>query len=164
MYIPFESLPLHSRVWIYQSGKKFTPADIDTISKALVSFTQSWSVHGQPMDASFDIRHDHFIILAVNDQASGCSIDSSVRTIKEIGSAIGADLFDRTQVAFLVKEEVVLLKLAELKQKFEEGVWHEQTPTFNNLVDTKAALADSWVVAAGTTWLKRYLPKETVSR
>ena len=164
MYIPFESLPLHSRVWIYQSDKKFTPADIDTISKALVSFTQSWSVHGQPMDASFDIRHDHFIILAVNDQASGCSIDSSVRTIKEIGSAIGADLFDRTQVAFLVKDEVVLLKLAELKQKFEEGVWHEQTPTFNNLVDTKAALADSWVVAAGTTWLKRYLPKETVSR
>ena len=164
MYIPFESLPQHSRVWIYQSGKKFTQADIDTISKALVSFTQSWSVHGQPMDASFDIRHDQFIILAVNDQASGCSIDSSVRTIKEIGSAIGADLFDRTQVAFLVKDEVVLLKLAELKQKFEEGVWHEQTPTFNNLVDTKAALADSWVVAAGTTWLKRYLPKETVSR
>lgn len=164
MYIPFESLPLHSRVWIYQSVKKFTQADIDTISKALVSFTQSWSVHGQPMDASFDIRYNHFIILAVNDQASGCSIDSSVRTIKEIGTAIGADLFDRTQVAFRVKDEVLLLKLAELKQKSEEGMWHEQTPTFNNLVDTKAALADNWVVAAGTTWLKRYLPKETVSR
>jgi hypothetical protein len=164
MYIPFESLPQHSRVWIYQSGKKFTQTDIDTISEALTSFTQNWSVHGQPMETSFDIRYNHFIILAANDQASGCSIDSSVRAIKEIGSAIGADLFDRTQVAFKEKEEIVLLRLAELKQKFESGLWNEQTSTFNNLVDTKAALADNWVVAAGTTWLKRYLPKETVSR
>jgi hypothetical protein len=116
------------------------------------------------METSFDIRYNHFIILAANDQASGCSIDSSVRAIKEIGSAIGVDLFDRTQVAFKEKEEIVLLKLAELKQKFESGLWNEQTSTFNNLVDTKAALADNWVVAAGTTWLKRYLPKETVSR
>lgn len=164
MYIPFESLPQHSRVWIYQSSKMFTQTDIDTISEALTSFTQSWSVHGQPMETSFDIRYNHFIILAANDQASGCSIDSSVRAIKEIGSAIGADLFDRTQVAFKAKDEIVLLKLAELKQKFEDGLWHEHTPTFNNLVDTKAALADSWIVSAGTTWLKRYLPKESVSR
>jgi hypothetical protein len=162
MYIPFESLPAHSRVWVYQSNKKFSQSDIDTISETLVAFTQGWIVHGQPMEASFDIRYDQFVIIAANDQASGCSIDKSVNTMKEIGNAIGADFFDRSQVAFKLENEIVLLKLSELTKKINEGVWDHQSLTFNNLVDTKSSLADFWLVPAGSTWLKRYLPHETV--
>jgi hypothetical protein len=163
MYIPFNSLPAQSRIWIYQSDKKFTPADIQTISQMLQSFTDSWQVHGQPMEASFDIRYDQFVILAANDQASGCSIDSSVRIIKELGSAISADFFNRTNIAFLIANEVVFLAIAELKEKYSEGSWNHLTPTFNNLVDTKSALAENWLVPAGSTWLKRYLPQETLA-
>lgn len=160
MYIPFNSLPAQSRIWIYQSDKKFTPADIQTISQMLQSFTDNWQVHGQPMEASFDIRYDQFVILAANDQASGCSIDSSVRIMKELGSTINADFFNRTKVAFLMANEIVLLATTELKEKYSERSWNHLTPTFNNLVDTKSALAKNWLVPAGSTWLKRYLPRK----
>ncbi|HEY9044352.1 MAG TPA: hypothetical protein VIN08_00565 [Ohtaekwangia sp.] len=163
MYVSFNSLPPLSRIWIYQSNKKFTSADIHTISQALQSFTENWKVHGQPMEASFEIRYDQFIILAANDQASGCSIDSSVRIMKDIGASIDTDFFDRTKVAFKTENEIVLLNLADLKAKYSEGIWNHLTPTFNNLVDTKSGLAENWLVASGSTWLKRYLPQETIA-
>lgn len=166
MYVPFEALPGHTRVWIYQSDRKFTPAEKNIISDTLRSFVDGWMVHGQPMQASFDIRYDQFIVLAADEDinaASGCSIDSSVRVIRDLGESLGADFFNRNNVAFRINDETVLLPLPELKQKSEEGYWRGETPAFNNLVNTKEDLQKNWLVASGTTWLKRYLPKETVS-
>jgi hypothetical protein len=166
MYVPFEELPGHARLWIYQSDKKFTPAAKNIISDTLRSFVEGWMVHGEPMQASFDIRFDQFILLAADENvnaASGCSIDSSVRVIRDIGESLGVDFFNRNNVAFRIKDETVLLSLRELKQKSEEGYWSGETPMFNNLVGKKEDLQKGWLVPSRSTWLSRYLPKETIS-
>lgn len=164
MYIPFDKLPPNARIWIYQSDKIFSEKDKNIISAALRSFTEQWNVHGTPMDASFDIRFDRFIILGANDQASGCSIDSSVRTVKEIGEMLGCDLFNRNLVALSKVEGIILIPLNELKTKLAEGVWNNDTPVFNNHILTRAELETTWLVPAGSSWLKRYLPRETISQ
>jgi hypothetical protein len=115
------------------------------------------------MDASFDLRYNRFVILAANDQASGCSIDSSVRAMKELGQALNMDFFNRTLVFFLRKDEVFSMAAKQLKKGLEEGTWHTETLTFNNLVESKGDLERSWLIKAGDSWLKRYLPRETVS-
>lgn len=163
MYIAFENLPDHARVWIYQADRKIKSSETAIISEALRAFTESWTVHGQPMEASFTIRFDQFIILAAHDQASGCSIDSSVRAMKEIGTATGIDFFNRTQVAFLRGEEAVLIPLADLKSEYAGKKWNEDVLTFNNLVDTKSALEKTWLIPAGSTWLKRYASPQSVA-
>ena len=166
MFVPFESLADHSRLWIYQSNKKLSAGENDILSDALRAFTEQWTVHGQPMKASFHIAHNRFVMLAADEgysAASGCSIDGSVRTLKALGQELNADFFDRTQVAFQLNDEVVALPLAELKSKYEAGLWTAKTPVFNTLVDTKGNLAAQWLTPAGATWLKRYLPKETIS-
>ena len=46
MYVPFENLPPESKVWIYQSNRKFTEEEwsaIETDLKAL-------SIHGRHME------------------------------------------------------------------------------------------------------------------
>jgi hypothetical protein len=164
MFVPFSSLPPQARIWIYQSDKKFTEPERHTISAYLKAFTEQWKVHGQPMEASFDIRYDQFVIIAANDQASGCSIDSSVRTMKEIGELVHADFFNRTLIAFEDGEDVTLLPLSGLKQESEKGNWHGASRTFNNLLNTKEELENKWIVPAGTTWLSRYLPHNSVVR
>lgn len=160
MFVPFDSLPPQARIWIYQSNKKFTDVDKNTISEALTAFTERWQVHGQPIETSFDIRFDQFIILAANDSTSGCSIDSSVRAVKEVGSLINVDFFDRTRVAFkLDQEKVMIIPLNKLSEAAASQNWGAETPTFNNLVETKSELQNRWIVNAGSTWLKRYLPQ-----
>jgi hypothetical protein len=161
MFVPFESLPNHSRLWIYQASRKISNSEKDIISQTLTSFTQQWLVHGEPMMASFTVCDDQFIVLAADEgynAASGCSIDGSVRTLKSLGQQLGIDFFDRTKVAFKKEKEIVLIPVSELKQKNIEGVWNENSLTFNNLVATKGEFNATWIIPAAGTWLTRYLP------
>ncbi len=159
MFIPFEKLTSAARIWVYQAERKLTRQEVSTVSSALRKFTDEWLVHGQPLDASFDIRFDQFIILAANDPTSGCSIDSSVRVMKEIGAATGIDFFNRNLIAFRKGEEISLVDLSLLKTELQKGTWGEDTLFFNNVVSTLQDLEQRWLVPAGTTWLKRYIAR-----
>lgn len=166
MFVPFETLPPHSRLWIYQSNKLFTAEQKQILSDALRAFTDSWTAHGAPMKASFQMPYDHFIVLGADEQstsASGCSIDDSVRTIKAIGNQLGLDFFDRKSVPFLKNDAIELIPLSDLKAEAVSGSWGEGSATVNTLITTKSDL-QQWIVPAGQTWLKRYLSHGAVSK
>lgn len=165
MLIPFENLSASSRIWVYQAPEKLTAEEKTIISEALSSFCESWMTHGSPMKASFDIRHDRFIILAADETfhaASGCSIDDSVRVIKMLQEKAGIDLLDRNHVAFKITDQhIETMPIRLLKQRAGESHWNEKTLMFNNLIQTKSQLDQEWLVPAGQTWVKRYLSTET---
>ena len=95
MYVPFESLPEESRIWIYQSNRKFSDEEIAEIENDLKSFIENWAAHGTSLEASYLLKYNRFIILAVNQevqQATGCSIDSSVAFIQELEQKYQVDL------------------------------------------------------------------------
>jgi hypothetical protein len=166
MYVPFESLSAISRVWIYQSDRKFSENERSVISEYLKDFTDQWAAHGQALKSSFDIRFDHFIILAVEEDhhsPSGCSIDGSVRVLKTIEIEFGINLFDRSLVAFQKIDGIELLPIQNLKQNYLSGIWNETTLTFNNLVNTIGQLNSEWMVPSGKTWLRRYMPLERIT-
>ena len=161
MFVPFESLPATSRVWIFQADRPLTADEMPVVEVRLRQFTDEWAVHGTPFDTSYLIRFNQFIILAADESrqnASGCSIDSSVRVLKEIEGLLGVQLFNRNLIAFKSGDNVVLIPLNELKQNFQSGILNEGTLTFNNLVSVKGDLETSWLVPAGETWVKRYIP------
>jgi len=165
MFVPFDVLEDSARVWIYQSERKFTETEKNTISQTLSSFTQQWAAHGNPLKNSFTILYDQFIVLAADEnfnEASGCSIDSSVHVMKAMDEQYSLGLFDRTQVAFLKNSVVMTMKLSELPVGLTENTWQQETLTFNNLITTKGELGTRWIVPAGETWLKRYLTKIVV--
>ena len=160
MFVPFESLPATSRVWVFQSNRPFSVEELRTADLKLRDFTEEWAVHGNPFDTSYSIRYNQFIILAADERtqsASGCSIDSSVRVLKDLEQRFGAQLLDRSNVAFLQGGVVTLVPLQDLKQKFREGILNEDSLSFNNLVATIRELNEGWLVPAGQTWLKRYI-------
>ena len=164
MFVPFDSLEDSARVWIYQSVRKFTEAEKNTISGTLSTFTQQWVAHGNPLKTSFKVFYDQFIILGADEnfnEASGCSIDGSVRAIGELDQQFNLNLFDRKKVAFL-KEQVIVINQNDLSKSLEQGIWQAGTLTFNNVVSTKGELDTTWIVPASKTWLKRYLTKIAV--
>jgi hypothetical protein len=165
MFASFESLEDSARIWIYQSSRKFTETEKSTISTTLEAFTHSWVAHGNPLKTSFAILYDQFIVLATDEnfnEASGCSIDSSVRVIRLLDQQFSLDLFDRTKIGFLNGEQLEMIPLNELPNALTEGRWKQNSMVFNNVLSTKGQLTNGWIVPANQTWLKRYLTKTVV--
>lgn len=137
------------------SDKPFEKVEIDFINDSLNSFIQEWNNHGNNLTAGFELYYDQVIVLGVDESqvdASGCSIDSSVRKMKEIGEELGKDLFNRMLVGVMDGDQLQVLTLAEWQNS---GL--KNKPVLNNLITTKAELNSNWKVQASTTWLSRFL-------
>lgn len=161
MYVPFDNLPAHARLWIYQADRALSAADQQTISEGLHAFTEQWNAHGHPLKSSYEIRHNRFVLLAVDEgynNASGCSIDSSTHVLKALEQQLSVSFFDRENIPFLKADEVVTIRRQELAAQLAQGTWTAETLTFQAQVTTKGHLS-GWVVPAQETWLKRYLTK-----
>ena len=159
MFLPFNKLPKSARIWIYQSSRTITDSEIESISLELTSFCNDWMAHGAALKSSFQILYNRFIIIAVDEghnMASGCSIDSSVNQIKILEHKYGLNFMDRTQVAFLIDNELYIESLSAIKNKVNEGVISSDTKTFNNLVETVEDFESAWMIPASNSWLKRY--------
>ncbi len=146
-----------SRVWIYQSNRIFGLMEALELEKMLNSFVDGWQAHGDPVKGYSNLFFGQFIILMADETAtgvSGCSTDSSVRLIKAIEQKFGVNLFDRQLLAFVVKDKVQLLPLAQFSHAVENQFITQDTLYFNNLVDTKAALENNWIVPVKDSWLK----------
>ncbi|SDE38526.1 ABC transporter ATPase [Pedobacter soli] len=144
-----------SRVWIYQSDRKFTSVEENQILNKLAAFTNQWKAHGNELLAKAEIRYGFFIILTVDESqagVTGCSIDSSVRLIKEIENEYHVDLFNRFNIAYRVDDEVKV----QGKEDFETLVNIKQvtpeTIVFNNMVQTLAELDSKWEVPFKNSW------------
>lgn len=97
----FQGFSDASRVWIYSANREITANESSFIQDNLAEFTKQWSTHGKDLIASAEVFLDNFIVFVVDEnkvKASGCSIDSSVRFIKSIGSELKIDFFNRLSV------------------------------------------------------------------
>ncbi|MCZ8197527.1 MAG: ABC transporter ATPase [Flavobacterium sp.] len=159
MYIPFETLPEESRIWIYQSNRKFSDTEIAEIEKDLVEFLTNWSAHGSSLEASYQIKYNRFIIIAINQEvhpATGCSIDSSVSFIQNLEKKYEVDLLDKMNVAFKQGEFITYKTLLDFKKLAKEKAVSENTIVFNNLVNTIQEWNESWEVPAAESWHSRF--------
>ena len=146
-----------SRVWVYQSNRVFSLAEALEIETVLNDFATQWKSHGTPVKGAGYLFFGQFIILVADETAtgvSGCSTDSSVRLIKEIEQQFSVSLFDRTTLAFVVKDKVQLLPLSQLQYAADNGFIDGDTLYFNNLVQTKEELENNWIIPLKNSWLK----------
>lgn len=155
MFVPYSEIADSSRVWVYQSNRELSDNEVVFIQQKLLAFCNDWKAHQAHLKSSYKVLNNRFIILLVDEQqqgASGCSIDSSVKVIKEIESEFGVDLFNRTQIAFEEEGEIKTLSIPEFKK-----VVQEETIVFNNLVTNKADLEQNWRTAAKNSWHAKFL-------
>jgi hypothetical protein len=155
MYLPIEQMPDHSRVWVYQANRPFSTSETQVIENYLTPALTQWAAHGAGLNASFEIRFQQVIVIAVDETinaASGCSIDASTRWFKEMGAALGIDFFDRS-TAIVEGDEVILLPLTALKNN------PLLTPSKDVIplqTESLGAYRSGWLQRADSTWLKRY--------
>jgi hypothetical protein len=156
-YLLDENFHPGSRVWIYQCSRLFSMSEAFEIEDLLKNFTEQWKSHGTAVKGTGYLFFGQFIILMADERAagvSGCSTDSSVRLIKDIEQQFAVNMFDRTTLAFVVKDKIQLLPLSQLQYAVDNGFITADTLYFNNLVQTKEELENKWIVPIKESWLK----------
>jgi hypothetical protein len=146
-----------SHVWIYQGSRLFTISEALEIETRLNDFVAGWNSHGVAVKGFASLFFGQFIVLMADETAtgvSGCSTDSSVRLVKEIGEKYQADFFDRLSLAFFVKDKIQRLPLSQLPYAAENSFISRDTLYFNNTVQTKKELEERWLVPVSQSWLK----------
>ncbi|MEO1627412.1 MAG: hypothetical protein AAFV25_19830 [Bacteroidota bacterium] len=158
----YDSLSPQSRVWIYQSKRPFTDEELLEVNQHLDRFATQWVSHSLQLKAFGGVFHKHFIVLMVDESqasASGCSIDSSVRFIKELGHHFGLDLFDRMTFAYREGEQVKLVGRDDFAKLYEQQQINDETLVFDHLVKTKEEFDSQWVKPLKDSWHKRMVPQ-----
>ena len=160
MFVKFENLPGRSRVWVYQSDRKFTTQEVALISEKAIAFVDQWTKHGSDLQGSFVIKYNQFLVLAVDEgfnNVSGCSIDSSVRFVQEVEKVLGVDMMNKMNISFKDGDNINIVKMSDFKQFAKVCKITSQTIVFNNMVTTKQELETQWEVTANNSWHKRFL-------
>jgi regulator of PEP synthase PpsR (kinase-PPPase family) len=162
MYLAFDELPANARVWVYQSTDFLTFEKVERASARLMNFLEDWQAHGKDLKASFTIRHDRFIIVALDEasyQATGCSIDKLTHLIQKLEHELEISLLDRTQIAYRDDNKMVAtMHMVNFRAAISSGEMDEDTTVFNNLIETKGQLAKEWQVPLLKSWHKQWLP------
>ena len=158
-FIP-EDFHSQSRVWIYQCNRLLSISEAIEIEDMLNSFVENWKSHGEKVKGYANLLFGQFIVLMADESETsvgGCSTDSSVHLIKKIEAAFQVDLFNRHSLAFVIKEKIQTIPLAQLKYAFDNDFIGADTLYFNNLAGTKEALIDNWMIPVKTSWLTQKL-------
>ena len=159
-----EIIPNHfdasSTVWIYQSNRRFTLSEAFELETMFEQFTLSWNSHGVAITGFATLLYGQFIVIVADttkSKVSGCSTDSSVHFIQSIQQKFKVDLLDRQHLAFYIKEKVELLPLAHVNHAIQNGFIDADTLYFNNLVNTKEALINNWLIPVKQSLLSKKL-------
>jgi predicted HTH transcriptional regulator len=160
MLVDFITLPDSSRVWVYQADRAFSSTEVDQIKQELNTFVNNWKRHGEELKASFQVKYNQFIILAVDEDynnVSGCSIDASVHIIKQLQQQFEVDLLNKMNVTFKDGENINTVSLKEFKDYVKQDKIKPNTVVFNNMISSKADLANTWEVEANKSWHAKFL-------
>ncbi len=154
------NLPDSTRVWIYQSSRPFTDAELPQVKEIVNGFAQQWVSHNRQLRAHGDVLYGQFLVLMVDEStagASGCSIDSSVHFMQKLGQDYGVDLFDRMTFAWKDGESVKTASSQEFADLYKNNTITDDTLVFDNLVKTKGELEEKWLKPLNESWHKRFL-------
>lgn len=145
----------NSRVWIYQSDRELTDSETSQIQQYLNAFAESWTAHNHQLKAGAEVRYNRFLILIVDESqagASGCSIDKSVRVMKDLEQQYSINLFDRFNLAYRSGDKVLSASRTEFEELIKQGTINPDTIVFNNTIQTVAELQTKWEVPFKNSW------------
>lgn len=156
----FDLLPDSARIWIYQTSRPLTDAELAATNPLLTKFVADWTSHGRALQAGVAFLHRQFLVVGLDESqagASGCSIDASVHFVQQIERLLTIELLNKSRLAFLTDTGAVQLHdRRELREAAATGALAPESLYFDNTISTKAQLKASWPMPADQTWLRKY--------
>lgn len=163
MFVNFNDLNKTSKVWVFQSSSKIPKTLLDNISNDSKDFLNQLNSHGNSLKGSFKLIYNHFLVIGVENienEISGCSIDTIIRFIKNLELRYKLSFFDRLIIKYKENNNIKSSSLNEFKSICKTKKISDDTTVFNNLVKNIDELENKWETSIHNSWLKRFLDNE----
>ena len=157
IFVNFNELPDTARVWVFGAEKPLNSSQVQKLTENMRFFLEQWKAHKKELNPSWELRHNQFIIVGVDESmmaASGCSIDSMVHNLKNFETASGANIVGNGLKVFYrdKNESIQCVGRAKFKQLVESGLVNEGTVVFNNTIQIVADLRNRWEIPMKESW------------
>jgi len=156
MQIPFSELADTSKIWIFPSSRKFYSTELPTIKGSIQAFLADWT----DLKCGFEVRYDRFIIIGVDTEKEGLSLqnhDQLTEFIQKLEAAYDITLLDRINVCYKQGKYVQYKDLIEFKKMLKSGAVSKKTMVFDNMITEKQYLKYDWEIPIAESWLSRFL-------
>ena len=135
----FKNLHPHSNIWLYIS-----PVSIDSVTKINISslfkdFVEDWKSHGQAVNGQLKFLNDNLLAVGADYLPNGMcgrAVDAQVRFINQINEGFNLDLLNRTNIAFVQQDSVVVHNYNNLDDLIKKGSVNKST-VYCNTFSTK---------------------------
>ncbi len=156
--VKFTQMPNTARLWIYGCERALSEAEANLLTASMNSFIEQWTAHKRELKAAWELHFQQFVFIAVDEQmmgASGCSIDSLVRHLAELGRKLNIDLVGAHAKVFFrdSNHEIRCVDRSEFKRLVESAALNEDTIVFDNTVATVGLMrAGKWETPMKNSW------------
>lgn len=160
MYVLPNNMAGSARVWVYSPDRFLTDNEAASIGKELIDFVHQWTAHDKNLKSTVSIRFNRHITLAVDEgvaQASGCSIDASVKFIQELGAKYNFDGLDRLKYTYIEDEKPKLISHHDMIKAIEEQRVDKNTRVVNPLVKTWEDYNSNFIIPLKESFLMRFV-------
>jgi hypothetical protein len=158
MFVPFESLPGESRIWIFPSQEPLDQSKITTLQQASRDFVNQWTSHDRSLQGSATWLEDRFLIISVDESnhgASGCSIDKLMRFIQQLENTLGSSLLWKHKIFIKQDHQLIAKTIPEIKELIQRKELELSDQYYDVLIDTKDKLRTEWKKDIGSGWLAK---------
>lgn len=152
------SFPDESRVWVFQANEPIPDEALNEAHFIISEFAKAWTSHQIDLRSTGSILHNRFVVLVVDETkagASGCSIDTAMRFVQDLGKKYHVDFLDRMKFTYVKDDTLYTVSRDELRDLYDKGVINDSTLIYDNLVNNKSDFLSKWVVPLGDSWLRR---------
>lgn len=136
----FPELSGLSKVWVYTANRELSDVEVNLLQTETNTFVNGWSAHGNGLKARGVVLENRFLVLAADEtevNASGCSIDSSVKFVKSMGTKLNVDFFNRLFLVIRKGDEFNYVHVSELR---EYATWD----VYNPMITALSEFRTSW--------------------
>ncbi len=144
-----------TKIWVYQADRTFSEQEKQVIDDFLSGFCVQWTAHNRQLLAGYEISHNRFIILKVDEthtNASGCSIDKSVNALKDLSKTLNIGFFNRMLLPYLEGNEVKTIDFNHVEEALEQKKVTADTLFFDLNAKTLAQYNAAFMVPLKAHW------------
>ena len=156
----YTTYPNNAKVWVYQSNQQLDKDEVDYLKVQLDDFISSWESHGKLLKATFEIVHNLFVVLFVDEQGDkmcGTAQDNSIRLMKQLGAELEFDFLNRMTQSYKKGDQVKIVQMNDFSTLLANNEIDENTIVYNNMVTTKYDFDNYWEVPLKDSWHKQLL-------
>ncbi len=150
-----EQFSPQSKIWVYQADRDLNDEELLMANRYLQDFCTEWTAHNQQLLAGAEILYKRFIVLKVDEThtgASGCSIDKSVKALRELSDKLGTGLFNRMKIPYFEDNTIKTVDFNLVEQALEQKTISGSTEFFDLNISKLGQLENAFLIPLRDHW------------